>query len=132
MIIPGPRHYMWLKDIILAKIGWNATCRHLTHIKIHLKRKILTEACDIVILVFYSANPPSYRAKNMMPDQSTEKMSLKLTSVDLPNFSGHMSKSVFLVRGIHEILDITDPQCDAVPNQMQQSTAPIFQSPTES
>src|SRR5882724_11326697 len=45
MIIPGPRHYMQLKDIISAEIGWNATCRHLTHMKIHLKRKILTEAC---------------------------------------------------------------------------------------
>ena len=39
MIIPGPRHYMWLKDIISAKIGWNATCGHLTHMKICLKQK---------------------------------------------------------------------------------------------
>src|SRR5882724_3807049 len=45
MIIPGPRRYMRLKDIISAKIGWNTTCRHLTHMKIRLKRKILTEAC---------------------------------------------------------------------------------------
>src|SRR5882724_9085218 len=43
MIMPGPRHYMQLKDIILAKIGWNTTCGHLTHMKIHLKQKILTE-----------------------------------------------------------------------------------------
>ena len=36
IIISGPKHYMQLKDIILAKIGWNAICRHLTHMKICL------------------------------------------------------------------------------------------------
>src|SRR5882724_10858954 len=36
MIIPGPKHYMQLQDIISAEIGWNAICRHLTHMKICL------------------------------------------------------------------------------------------------
>ena len=46
-------------------------------------------ACDyLVLLVCYRATPPSYRANNMIPDQSTETMSLKLTSVDLPNLAG--------------------------------------------
>ena len=36
MIIPGPKHYMQLQDIISAKIGWNAICGHLTHMKICL------------------------------------------------------------------------------------------------
>jgi len=46
-------------------------------------------ACDyLVLLMCYSATPPSYRANNMIPDQSTETMSLKLTSVDLPNLAG--------------------------------------------
>ena len=45
IIISGPKHYMWLKDIISAKIGWNAICSHLTHMKIHLMHKILTEVC---------------------------------------------------------------------------------------
>src|SRR5882724_11270763 len=37
MIISGCRCYLQLKDIISAKIGWNAICGHLPHIKIHLK-----------------------------------------------------------------------------------------------
>ena len=36
MILPGPKCYMRLQDIISAKIGWNAICGHLTHMKIHL------------------------------------------------------------------------------------------------
>src|SRR5882724_5361824 len=36
MIISGPKHYMWLQDIISAEIGWNAICGHLTHMKIRL------------------------------------------------------------------------------------------------
>jgi len=35
-IISGPKHYMRLKDIISAKIGWNTICGHLTHMKICL------------------------------------------------------------------------------------------------
>src|SRR5882724_7947848 len=54
MIIPGPRRYMQLKDIISAEIGWNATCKHLTHMKIHLKRKILTEACVWTVSTLYT------------------------------------------------------------------------------
>ena len=47
-------------------------------------------ACDyLVLLVCYSTTLPSYRANNTIPDQSTETMSLKLTSVDLPNLAGH-------------------------------------------
>jgi hypothetical protein len=46
-------------------------------------------ACDyLVLLVCYIATPPSYRANNTIPDQSAETMSLKLTSVDLPNLAG--------------------------------------------
>ena len=37
IIIPGPRCYMQLKDIISAEIGWNTICGHLTHMKICLK-----------------------------------------------------------------------------------------------
>ena len=37
MIISGSRHYLWLKDIISAQIGWNTICGHLTHMKICLK-----------------------------------------------------------------------------------------------
>jgi|SRR5882724_4493009 len=36
IIISGPKHYMWLKDIISAEIGWNAICGHFTHMKIFL------------------------------------------------------------------------------------------------
>jgi len=36
MIISGPKCYMQLQDIISAEIGWNAICRHLTHMKICL------------------------------------------------------------------------------------------------
>ena len=41
-----------------------------------------------VLQVCYSITPPSYRANDAIPDQLTETMSLKLTSVELPNLAG--------------------------------------------
>ena len=43
MIIPGPRCYMWLKDIISAEIGWNAICGQLKHMKILSRMGFLTQ-----------------------------------------------------------------------------------------
>jgi len=39
-----PRHYMRLKDLSQPRLAEHY-CRHLTHMKIRLKQKILTEAC---------------------------------------------------------------------------------------
>src|SRR5882724_2996987 len=51
MLLPGPKRYLQLKDIISAEIGWNAICRQLTHMKICLKRQIVTEACGSIELL---------------------------------------------------------------------------------
>ena len=48
-----------------------------------------------VLQVCYSVTPPSYIANNAIPDQSTETMSLKLTSVELPNLAGHYRPKPF-------------------------------------
>ena len=48
-----------------------------------------------VFQVCYSITPPSYRANNVIPDQSTETMLLKLTSVELPNLAGHYCPKPF-------------------------------------
>jgi hypothetical protein len=52
--------------------------------------------CNYLVLqVCYSATLPSYRANNAIPDQSAETMSLKLTSVDLPNLAGRYRPNCF-------------------------------------